>query len=102
MNALISNFLVGLALLASIGYAAISLGPKGFRKWLLAACGKALAAAPVFLGLGRLASKLAAAADAKAHGACGGCDSCGVQQPTAQSASSGEIKVPIAKIGRRS
>jgi hypothetical protein len=101
MNALMSNFLVGLALLVSIGYAAISLGPKSLRKGLLAASAKALDAAPAFLGLGRAARKLAAASDAKAHGACGGCDSCGVQQP-ASPASSGEIKVPVAKIGRRS
>jgi hypothetical protein len=101
MNAVISNFLVGLALLVSIAYAAISLGPKSLRKRLLAASAKALAAAPLSLGLSRTARTLAAASDAKAHGACGGCDSCGVQQP-ASPASSGEIKVPIAQIGRRS
>jgi hypothetical protein len=98
MSALISNFLVGLALLASIGYVAISLGPKGLRKWLLAAFAKALA----FLGLGRMARKLAAASNGKAQGACGGCDSCGSEQPAASAAPNGEIKVPVAKIGRRS
>jgi hypothetical protein len=101
MSALISNVLVGLALLVSIGYAAISLGPKSLRKRLLAASAKGLAAAPTFLRLGRAARKLAAASDAKAQGACGGCDTCGDEQPAASPASSGEIKVPIAKIGRR-
>jgi hypothetical protein len=102
MSDFISNFLVALALLLSIGYAAISLGPKILRKRLLAASAKALVAAPAFLGLGRAARKLAAASDAKAQGACGGCDSCGDQQPAASQAPGGEIKVPIAEIGRRS
>ena len=36
----------------------------------------------------------------KPTGACGGCDSCGTESPSAPQ-SSGEFIVPVSKIGRR-
>jgi hypothetical protein len=39
-------------------------------------------------------------ASAKAAAACGGCDNCGTESASAPQ-SSGEVHVPIAKIGRR-
>src|ERR1700722_4425636 len=77
MNGILDGFLVGLALLASAGYAAVSLGPRSLRRRILGVLSHAAARAPVFLGLGRAAQRLAAASAAKTQGACGGCDNCG-------------------------
>ena len=104
MNSVLDNSLVGLALLASAGYAAMKLGPRSMRRSVLAASSRLLARAPSALGLRRLAGRLAAASAGKAQGACGGCDNCG-SEPTAQSAAqnspTAEVRVPVAKIGRR-
>jgi hypothetical protein len=93
MNSVIDNSLVGLALLGSAGYALLSLGPRSLRRRLLAA------------------QRLAAASAGKAHSACGGCDSCGSEQsPTTEGpsrikepvgTSAADVRVPVAKIGRR-
>jgi hypothetical protein len=105
MNGILDNSLVGLALLVSAGYAVASLGPHGLRRRLLAALSRLTTRAPAFLGLRGMAARLAIASAGKAHGACGGCDNCGSEQspspksPTA--ARSSEIRVPLAKIGRR-
>lgn len=97
MNGVIDNFLVGLALLVSAGYASLSLGPRGLRRRLLAALSRAAA----FLGLRRTAQRLAAASSGKAHGACGGCDDCGAEKAAAKKPAGGEITVAMEKIGRR-
>jgi hypothetical protein len=105
MNSILDDSLVGLALLASAGYAVASLGPRTLRRRILGVLGGVAARAPAFLGLGRMAQRLAAASMAKAQGACGGCDSCGAE-PTAaqksptQNSSAAEVRVPVAKIGR--
>jgi hypothetical protein len=91
----IDNILVGLALLVSIGYAAMSLGPKALRRFLLTAASRVLSHAPAS-GMRRAAQRLASSAGAKASG-CGGCDSCGSEQPASQT----EVKIPVKKIGRR-
>jgi hypothetical protein len=106
MNSILDNSLVGLVLIISAVYAVSSLGPRSLRQRLLAALSRVLARAPAFLGLGRLARWLAAAAARKAQGACGGCDSCGSEHTPAQKSSSeksraAEVRVPLAKIGRR-
>jgi hypothetical protein len=105
MNALLDDFLVGLVLLVSLGYACYRLGPRLLRKRFLEGLGRLMAAAPAFLRLRRLSQSLAAVSDGKAAGACGGCDNCGTEpSQAAQSssqASSAEIRVPVAKIGRR-
>jgi hypothetical protein len=103
MNSILDDSLVGLALLASAGYAAASLGPRSLRRRILGVLGRAAAHAPAFLSLGRLAQRLAAASMAKAQGACGGCDSCG-SEPTptpAPQPPSAEVRVPVAQISRR-
>ena len=104
MNSILDNALVGLALLASAGYVAVSLGPRSLRRRILGVLGRAAARAPAFLGLGGMAQRLAAAS--MAAGACGGCDNCGaeqaaVQKSPTQSSSATEVRVPMAKIGRR-
>jgi hypothetical protein len=101
MNTVLDNSLVGLALLISAGYAVVSLGPKILRKRLLAALSRLMAGAPRFLRLGGAAQRLSAASDAKAKGACGGCDNCATEQSSAPHVSSAEINVPVARISRR-
>jgi hypothetical protein len=80
MTALINNVLVGLALLASITYALLALGPKSWRRGIRSALGFK-------------------STDAKSAAACGGCGGCG--SDTAAPQASAEIKIPVGKIGRR-
>ncbi len=101
MNAVLDNFLVGVLLLASVSYAVYKLGPRTLKRRILRTLSRATAAAPVFLRLGRVAQKLDAASLGSAQGACGGCDNCGTESSSEPQASSAEIKVPVAKIGRR-
>ena len=101
MNGLLDHFLVGLALLASAGYAFSRLGPKGLRTRMWAALARAAARAPASLKLGGLARRLEAAAAAKSTGACGGCDSCGSVASTDGKATESEVRVPLSEIGRR-
>jgi hypothetical protein len=79
LNTVLDDFLVGVVLLASLGYAVYKLGPRTLRARVLAALGRE---------------------PAKAQGACGGCDNCGSESAEPQP-SSAEIKVPVEKIGRR-
>jgi hypothetical protein len=101
MNAVLDNFLVGVLLLASVAYAVYKLGPRTLRTRILRTSGRVMAAAPAFFRLGRVAQKLDAASLGKAQGACGGCDNCGTESSSEPKSSSAEIKVPVAKIGRR-
>jgi hypothetical protein len=101
MNSILDNSLVGLALLVSAGYAAASLGPRSMRRRILGVLGRAAAQAPAFLGLGRMAQRLAAASMTKAQGACGGCDSCSSEATPAPQPPSAEVRVSVAQISRR-
>lgn len=106
MNGVLDNSLVGLALLASAWYAAMKLGPRSLRQNVLKGLSRMFAQAPTFLRLRRISGRLDAAAAGKAQGACGGCDSCGSEQAPAPQAgaenpASAEVRVPVAKIGRR-
>ena len=106
MNGILDRSLVCLALLLSVGYALLSLGPRSLRRRLLAALSLALGRLPAVLGLRGAAQRLSVAADGKGHGACGGCDDCGTsaadaaKSPTSDSQAA-EVRVPVAKIGRR-
>ncbi len=106
MNNVLDNSLVGLALLASAWYAATKIGPRSLRQSVLKGLSRLFAQAPTFFGLRRISERLDAAAANKAQGACGGCDNCGSEQTPAQQAgaensASAEVRVPVAKIGRR-
>jgi hypothetical protein len=101
MNTVLDNALVGLLLLASVGYALYKLGPRTVSKRILETSSRAMAAAPAFLKLGAAARRLASASAGKAPGACGGCDNCGSESVSGSQPSSAEIKIPVAKIGRR-
>jgi hypothetical protein len=99
VNRALDGILVTLVLIVSTGYAVLALGPKGLRKWLWAALAERAEKAPAGLGLERLARRLRAAAD-KTAGACGGCDSCG-PEPEVSAGGTREVRVPLAKIGKR-
>ncbi len=101
MNRILDNSVVGLALLASAGYALSSLGPRGLRMRLRTALAQLAARAPAFLHLGPVARRLAAAA-AKTSGSCGGCGSCESATSAPDQPPEPEVRVPLAKVGRRS
>jgi hypothetical protein len=106
MNGILDRSLVCLALLLSVGYALLSLGPRSLRRRLLGALSLALGRVPAVLGLRGAAQRLSMAADGKGQGACGGCDDCGssaagaTASPTKDRAPA-EVRVPVGKIGRR-
>jgi hypothetical protein len=81
MSMLLGNILVGLAVAGSVTYAALSLGPRTWRRAIRSALGFKSAAAN------------------EPAGACGGCDGCG-SEPLGQSPST-EVKIPLARVGRR-
>ena len=98
MNPLLDDLLVGAALLLSLVYALVKLGPRALRTRMLEISSRMLAAAPAVFRLGRAAQRLSAASG-KAPGACGGCDNCGSESSPPKV--SAEISVPVGKIRRR-
>jgi hypothetical protein len=100
MHGFLDDFLVGLALFASVIYAVFSLGPRTLRRRLLAAASALLRRLPKFLGRD-VARRLDTAASTKANGACGGCDNCGSEQSAAAPSSGSEFRIPLSKIGKR-
>jgi hypothetical protein len=101
MNRVLDNSLVGLALLASAGYAVSSLGPKGLRRRMWGLLARLAAHAPPFLRLGRMARRLDEAAAGYSSSACGGCGTCESAAPDADKPAASEFRVPVAKIGKR-
>jgi hypothetical protein len=102
MATFLDDLIVGALLLASVTYAAYSLGPKTVRQRLLMVGGALLP--------GRLGSRLQRAAAAKSSGACGGCDNCGAAEKTTVAAAAGapnsdstlrEVRVPLSQITKR-
>ena len=101
MSRILDHVLVGLVLIVSAAYVASALGPRSLRRRVLAASSRVMARAPASLGLRRMAEWLAARSAGQAQGACGGCDSCGPEQPPAQKSPDSEVSVPLSNIGRR-
>jgi hypothetical protein len=111
LNKVLDYSLVTVLLLASALYAMTSLGPRSLRPRLLAVFARLLAHAPAILGLRGMAQRLLQASTAKGQGACGGCDNCAPEQSASQQVTGagmpapgvpgGEVRVPVAKIGRR-
>jgi hypothetical protein len=109
MNKVLDNGLVALVLIASVGYAFASLGPKAQLRRLWTALGRLAASAPPRLHLGGIARRLEAAATRNAG--CGGCANCGPEPASgAKSSSAGhtaadgrrsEVRVPLEDIGKR-
>src|SRR5271155_2685120 len=112
MNKLLDNGLVALRVIASLGYALSSLGPKAPRTRLWTALARLAASAPPGMHLGGIARRLEEGA-AKSSGACGGCGSCGSETSDSSAASGGaangraplgrapEVRVPLESIGKR-
>jgi hypothetical protein len=100
VNRILDNSVVGLALLASMGYALSSLGPKGLRMRLFSALARLAARAPPFLHLRPVARRLEGAA-AKTSGSCGGCGSCDSAASAPDQPADSEVRVPLARVGRR-
>jgi hypothetical protein len=113
VSPVLDDALVAAALLGSAVYAMFALGPRALRQRALSRIAGWAALAPAWSGLRGLAARLGAAA-AKSPGACGGCDNCGSEGTTAEgpqatsgsarssgARSSGDIKIPLASIGRR-
>lgn len=99
MNAFLDGAVVGLLVLASLGYAAVKLGPQAWRKRVFLALSGIFNSAPASFKLQSAARRLEAAAG-KNQGACGGCDNCGTE-PSSVPQPSAEISIPVAKIRRR-
>jgi hypothetical protein len=110
MNKVLDNGLVALVLIASVGYALASLGPKAQLRRLWTVLARLAASAPPRLHLGGIARRLESAA-AKSAGGCGGCGNCepepasGAKSPSAERRAAdgrgSEVRVPLEKIGKR-
>jgi len=84
MSNLLDILLVGTALVGSVLYAIVALGPRAWRR--------RVAAFLTSLGLARVAPKTS--------GSCGGCDNCGA--PDAKESPAGaETRIPLDEIPRR-
>ncbi len=106
MNGILDGSLVCLALLLSVGYAVLSLGPRSLRRKLLTALRLVLERLTAVPGARAAARRLGVAAAGKGHGACGGCDDCatsgaGAAQSPAKDPPGAEVRVPLDKVGRR-
>lgn len=100
MHGIFDNVLVAVALLASVLYVLSSLGPRSLRYRLLAAMSRWVARFPGFLGLRRVAQRLAAAAG-RAVGGSAGCNGCSSAPASTKKLLKSEIGVPVGKIGKR-
>jgi hypothetical protein len=110
MNKVLDNGLVALVLMASLGYALASLGPKAELRRLWTALARLAASAPPRLHLGGIARRLEGAA-AKSAGGCAGCENrepepaSGAKSSSAERRAAGsrgsEVRVPLEKIGKR-
>jgi hypothetical protein len=103
--------LVAIVILASVGYAVFTLGPKSFRRGIANRLIGVAARSEHVPGWRRFTRRLSAGANAKlAGGSCGGCDNCGSEtaaKPTTSSVGAGgaggaaEVRIPVAQIRRR-
>lgn len=109
MYGMLDGLVVGVAIVVSVVYAALSLGPKALRRRTLLGAAVVLRKLPGALRLQAAALRLEAAAQ-KAGGACGGCESCGSTQPAktgrdgdegSGNAGSTEVRIPISTIRHR-
>jgi hypothetical protein len=103
MHGLLDEFLVGGALLASVLYALISLGPRTLKRGVAVRAAALIRSVPTMPGLRSLLRRLEIAAAVKPTGACGGCDDCGSAPPAPESSGSAEpeVRIPVSTIGKR-
>jgi hypothetical protein len=99
---MLDKFLVGGALLASILYALISLGPRSLKRGLAVRAAALLRSVGTMPGLRSLSRRLESAAVVKPTGACGGCDDCGsAPAPESSGSTEPEVRIPVSTIGKR-
>jgi hypothetical protein len=99
MSGWLDDMLVGIALCLGFGYATYSLGPKSWRaRWFggTAAVLRRLPGAAL-----RRAAEHVAARAGTTGGACGGCADCGSTSPRTERSGTSEVRIPLAKIGKR-
>jgi hypothetical protein len=102
MHRLLDEFLVGGALLASILYALVSLGPRTLKRGLAVRAAALIRRLPAMPGLRSLSRRLETAAAVKATGGCGGCDDCGsAPAPESIGSAEPEVRIPVSTIGKR-
>jgi hypothetical protein len=102
MHSLLDEFLVGGALLASILYALISLGPRTLKRGVAVRAAALIRSLPTLPGLRSLSRRLETAAAAKPTGACGGCEACGsTPAPESTGSAEPEVRIPVSTIGKR-
>jgi hypothetical protein len=99
---MLDEFLVGGALLASILYALISLGPRTLKRGVAVRAAALIRSVPTMPGLRSLSRRLETAAAVKPTGACGGCDDCGsAPAPESSGSAAPEVRIPVSTIGKR-
>jgi len=91
MSGWLDHMLVGIALFFGFGYAMYSLGPKSWRARWLGGTAAVLRRLPG--AASRRAAEQLAVRAGKTGGACGGCADCG--------SATSEVRIPLAKIGKR-
>ena len=105
MQHLVDLLLVGLALIASTGYALFALGPKSLRKSAAAAIADLAARAAAIPGLRGPLLRFSLSLANKTQGSCGGCDNCGSEDAAHRNAAhrdaAAESRVPMSKVGLR-
>ena len=102
MHALLDEFLVGGALLASVLYALISLGPRTLKRGVAVRAAALIRSLPPMPGLRSLSRRLETAAAVKPSAACGGCDDCGsAPAPESSGSAEPEVRIPVSAIGKR-
>jgi hypothetical protein len=98
---MLDEFLVGGALLASVLYALISLGPRTLKRGVAVRAAALIRSVPTMPGLRSLSRRLETAAAVKPTGACGGCDDCGSAAPESTGSAEPEVRIPVSTIGKR-
>ncbi len=94
MSFWLDRLVVGALVAFSVGYAALALGPRGWRRRLYVSAAAFAARLSWLPGAATLGARLARASQA---GGCGGCGSCADSRPPA----AGETRVAVSRIGRR-
>src|SRR5258708_7926006 len=102
MHSLLDEFLVGGALLASIIYALVALGPRTLTRGVAVRAAALIRSLPTMPGLRSLSRHLETAASVKPTGACGGCDDCGSTAPEPTGSAEPEVRIHVSTIGKRS
>ena len=99
---MLDEILVGGALLASIVYALLALGPRTLQRGVAVRAAAWIRSVPTMPGFRALSRRLETAAAIKPTGACGGCNDCGsTPAPESTGSAEPEVRIPVSTIGKR-